>query len=107
MSGLEDELSELNKKFELMMRRLDYLEAMLTESRQYPELVLPPDHRQNWIDDRRGSIVGIQLAEKFDFEVGDTVPLIGTIYPRTDRQEWMFNVHGIYRSTRANVDEMT
>ena len=38
MSGLEDELAELNKKFELMMRRLDYLEAVLTESRQYPEL---------------------------------------------------------------------
>jgi len=31
-------LRELNEKLEQMMRRLDYFEAILTESRQYPEL---------------------------------------------------------------------
>ena len=38
MSGVEDDLKSLNEKFEVIMRRLDYLEAILTESRQYPEL---------------------------------------------------------------------
>lgn len=38
MSGVEKDLRELNEKLEQMMRRLDYLEAILTESRQYPEL---------------------------------------------------------------------
>lgn len=38
MSGVERDLRELNEKLEQMMRRLDYLEAILTESRQYPEL---------------------------------------------------------------------
>ena len=38
MSGAEDDLKSLNEKMEKMMRRLDYLEAILTESRQYPEL---------------------------------------------------------------------
>ncbi|MBD3204708.1 hypothetical protein GF319_00015 [Candidatus Bathyarchaeota archaeon] len=38
MSGLEDELREMNRKLEIMMGRLDYLEAALIESRQYPEL---------------------------------------------------------------------
>ena len=38
MSGVEDDLRALNEKLEQMMRRLDYLEAILTESRQYPEL---------------------------------------------------------------------
>ena len=38
MSGLERNLKEVNEKLEHMMRRLDYLEAVLTESRQYPEL---------------------------------------------------------------------
>ena len=38
MSGLEDDLKELNRKLEAMMRRLDHLEAVLTESRQYPEM---------------------------------------------------------------------
>ena len=38
MSGLKDDLKELNRKLEAMMRRLDHLEAVLTESRQYPEM---------------------------------------------------------------------
>ena len=37
MSGV-DELRELNDKLDAVMHRLDYLEAILTESRNYPEL---------------------------------------------------------------------
>jgi hypothetical protein len=38
LSDLEDDLKSLNEKLERMMSRLDYLEAILTESRQYPEI---------------------------------------------------------------------
>jgi len=38
LSGIEGDLRELSEKLELVMRRLDYLEAILTESRKYPEL---------------------------------------------------------------------
>jgi Fic family protein len=38
MSSGKDDLKSLNEKLEIMMRRLDYLEAILTENRQYPEL---------------------------------------------------------------------
>ena len=38
MSGAEDDLKALNDKLERVMNRLDYLEAILTESRKYPEL---------------------------------------------------------------------
>ena len=34
----KSDLKELNRKLEIMMRRLDYLEAVLTESKGYPEL---------------------------------------------------------------------
>ena len=34
----KNDLKELNRKLEIMMRRLDYLEAVLTESKEYPEL---------------------------------------------------------------------
>jgi hypothetical protein len=37
MSGLEDELRELNEKFELMMKRLDYMEALMTQNQEYSE----------------------------------------------------------------------
>ena len=38
MSGVEDDLKALNEKLERVMNRLDYMEAILTESRKYPEL---------------------------------------------------------------------
>lgn len=38
MSGVGDDLKALNEKLEMMIKRLDYLEAILTESRKYPEL---------------------------------------------------------------------
>jgi len=38
LSELEDDLKALNEKMERMMSRLDYLEAILTESRKYPEI---------------------------------------------------------------------
>ncbi len=38
MAGTGDDLKALNENLERMIRRLDYLEAILTESRQYPEI---------------------------------------------------------------------
>lgn len=38
MSGLEADLKELNEKLGLMMKRLDYLEALMTQNQEYPEL---------------------------------------------------------------------
>jgi len=38
LSGIERDLRELNEKLERLMRRLDYLEAILMEDRRYPEL---------------------------------------------------------------------
>ncbi len=34
----KDDLKALNEKLEIMMRRLDYIEAVLTETKQYPAL---------------------------------------------------------------------
>ncbi len=37
MSGLEDELKELNEKLALMMKRLDYMEALMTQNQEYAD----------------------------------------------------------------------
>ena len=34
MSGLEADLKELNEKLGLMMKRLDYLEALMTQNQE-------------------------------------------------------------------------
>jgi putative ABC transport system permease protein len=58
----------------------------------YPEFVLPEAQRVAWLRDRKGALVGRQLADQFGFEVGDVLPLRGTIYPGT----WEFVVSGIF-----------
>lgn len=57
--------------------------------------------------DRRGAIVGEALRREFGFQVGDSVPLIPTIFQKRDGSEWEFVVVGIYRPLRSNVDART
>ncbi len=58
----------------------------------YPEFVLPEAQRQAWLRDRKGCLIGRQLAEAYGFKVGDVLPLRGTIFPGT----WEFVVRGIF-----------
>ena len=58
----------------------------------YPEFVLPEAERQAWLRDRKGCLVGRQLANIYGFKVGDVLPLRGTIFPGT----WEFVVRGIF-----------
>jgi putative ABC transport system permease protein len=57
----------------------------------YPEFVLSPQQRSDYERDRKGCLIGRQLATQFGFKVGDVIPLKGTIYPGT----WDFVVRGI------------
>ena len=58
----------------------------------YPEFVFQPDEFQAFMRDRRGAVVGRQLADLYGFKVGDTIPLKSGIYPGN----WEFNVRAIY-----------
>ena len=73
----------------------------------YPEVQLTAAEAKAWLEDRKGGIVGRQLARQRGLKVGDQVVLKGTIYPHVDGSPWTFNVRGIYSSTKANVDEVT
>lgn len=73
----------------------------------YPEIVFVDGDRATFERDRRGCIVGTTLAEKYGFRVGDSIPLMGAIFPKTDDSPWEFTVAGVYRSDSANVDENT
>jgi len=63
----------------------------------YPEFVLPDDERQAWLRDRKGALVGRQLADAFGFRVGDVLPIRGTIFPGT----WEFVIRGIFDGADA------
>jgi len=58
----------------------------------YPEFEFEPGQWQDFLRDRRGAAVGRQLAELYGFEVGDRLPIRGTIYPGNHE----FTIRAIY-----------
>ena len=58
----------------------------------YPEFIFQPDEYAAFLRDRRGTVVGRQLADLYGFKVGDTIPLKSSIYPG----DWEFVVRAIY-----------
>jgi putative ABC transport system permease protein len=67
----------------------------------YPEFLISDDERVSWLRDRKGALVGRKLANKFGWQVGDSVPLRSGIYPG----EWSFVIRGIYDGADATVDD--
>jgi putative ABC transport system permease protein len=67
----------------------------------YPEYILPPDQEAAFLRDRKGAIAGRGLADRFGWEVGDTVVLTGTIFPGN----WEFTLRGIYSGRDQTVDQ--
>lgn len=73
--------------------------------KMYPEFVLPDDQRKAWLGDRAGAIVGVTTATRFNWKVGDRVPLQATIFRRPDGLAWEFNIDGIYDSPVKGTDK--
>jgi len=59
---------------------------------------------QQWLDflaDREGAVVGRVTTERFGWNLGDRIPLQGTIWTGT----WEFNIRAIYEGSRKGDDE--
>lgn len=67
------------------------------------EIVIPPDQKQRWLEDKKGAVIGDVLAKQLGLKVGDKFTLLGGIYPG----DWEFNIDGIYTATRKSVDRST
>jgi putative ABC transport system permease protein len=70
----------------------------------YPEFRVPPAQYQAWLADRQGAIVGVDLAKRFGWKVGDRVPIQGTIWRPKRGDVWEFNIVGLYDGD-AGVDK--
>jgi putative ABC transport system permease protein len=64
--------------------------------RIYPEFKIPPDQVKAWLADRQGAIVGVDLAKRFGWKIGDKIPIVGTIWQPKQGQVWDFNIVGMY-----------
>ena len=70
----------------------------------YPEYRVPPADMAAWLADRQGVMVGVDLAKRFGWKIGDRVPILGTIWQPKEGQVWEFNVAGLYDGD-AGVDK--
>src|SRR5262245_12686639 len=93
-------------------RFLDMYTAEM-EIAEGPGGIKGPGARQAVIDamkaERRAIVIGEGLAadKTFGFKVGDTIPLIGTIFGKSDGSAWEFVVVGTYHPLKSNFDDRT
>lgn len=69
-----------------------------TWTQMYPEFKVPPEQFKAWLTERTGAVVGKDLAARFGWKVGDTIPIQGTFNrPKGgDGITWPFKLVGIY-----------
>jgi putative ABC transport system permease protein len=67
----------------------------------YPEYRLSPEEKLGFFRERQGAVAGRRLAQEYGWEVGDLIPLRGTIYPGN----WQFVLRGIYDGADEKTDE--
>jgi putative ABC transport system permease protein len=66
----------------------------------FTEIVVSPEDKQGWLEDRQGALIGEILAKKLGLKIGDRISLKGTRY----RGDWTFNVRGIYKINKDTWD---
>ncbi|GFO55976.1 ABC transporter ATP-binding protein [Geomonas sp. Red276] len=67
----------------------------------YPEFVLSPKEKNDFLLDRKSCIVGARLAKTFGWRIGDLINLKGTIFPG----QWDFVLRGIYHGAERSTEE--
>lgn len=71
----------------------------------YPEYLLAPEQKQNWLTTRTGAIVGRKTAERFQWKIGDRVPLQSSIWTKSDGSRlWELDIVGIYDGRDKGTD---
>jgi putative ABC transport system permease protein len=73
----------------------------------YPEMRVVDGSLATFQTVRTACVVGRALAAKYGWQVGQTVPILGTIFTRTDGRPWEFTIAGLYASSSPSIDEQT
>ncbi|MBR9824790.1 MAG: FtsX-like permease family protein [Alphaproteobacteria bacterium] len=70
----------------------------------YPELVIPPEQRADFIADRTCLLVGVDLAAQYGWEVGDRIPLNSNIWQQDDgTSDWDFNICALFDGDEEEI----
>jgi putative ABC transport system permease protein len=67
----------------------------------YPEMSVPADQKEAFLQDRSGALIGSRLIDLFGWKVGQNVTLRGTIFPG----DWIFTIRGVYTPTDPAIND--
>ena len=71
----------------------------------FPEFLLSDAERQAWFKTRSGAVAGRGIADRFDWKVGDRIPINATIWTRKGgERSWEFDLVGIYDGAEKGTD---
>ncbi len=67
------------------------------------QILMPEEQKQAFIRERTGVIVGRDLAEKYGWRIGDTIPISSNIFSQRDgSRAWDMKVVGIFSGARPS-----
>jgi putative ABC transport system permease protein len=74
----------------------------------YPEFVMPDAQWQAFSHTRTGLVAGRQLAEQYQWKIGQKVPISSNIYPQKNGSKaWIFDLVGIFDGKDENWKKRT
>ncbi|MEW6072708.1 MAG: ABC transporter permease [Planctomycetota bacterium] len=73
----------------------------------YPELEIVEGSQEGFLARRTSCVIGEGLVRDFGWKVGETIPIIGALFPGPGGEAWQFDVAAVYRPTRPNLDPRT
>jgi putative ABC transport system permease protein len=69
----------------------------------YPEIIVPEDQKEAFMNEQTAALVGRGLVERFGWKLGQTINLKATIY--NPGQDWPFTIRAIYDSGRQGFPD--
>ena len=69
------------------------------------DFVVTPEMREVFLRERTGALVGRQMAEKWGWKVGDTVPIASSIFAQKNgSRSWDMKIVGIFDKRKPQAD---
>jgi putative ABC transport system permease protein len=66
---------------------------------------MPEEQREAFKHTRSGAVVGASLAQRFNWKIGDKIPLQATIFPQKNGSNtWTFDLVGIFHTRDPKLD---
>lgn len=71
----------------------------------FPEYLLKDSERQAWLATRTGAIVGRMTADRFQWKIGDRIPIKSPIWGQPlGMDQWEFEIVGIFDGSKKGSD---